>query len=376
MTVRQPTRHSARMRVVHLETGRHVYGGARQVLWLARGLQRRGVETTIVCPQASDMVFQAGRAGVPVRPLPMAGDLDLPFIGRFAELLRELEPDLVHVHSRRGADWMGGMAARRVGLPAILSRRVDRPERRLTARFRYRSYARVVAISRSIYGQLEAAGLTTRRLALIRSAVEPALTDPTWTRERLCLEYELDPRVQLVGCVAQLIERKGHLPLLRAWRQIVRDCPMARLLLFGQGPLEGEIRRQIRRLDLGSSVILAGFRPDLPSFLGRLDLVIHPALEEGLGLALLEAQAAAVPVVAFRAGGVPETIADGRTGFLVQVGDGEALAIAASELLQNEERRRAFGEAAWQWVAHEFRVADMVAAHLTLYAEVLETRQT
>jgi glycosyltransferase involved in cell wall biosynthesis len=363
------------MHVVHLETGRHVYGGARQVLWLARGLQRRGVGTTLVCPQASDMVFQAERAGVPVRPLPMAGDLDLPFIGRFADLLREIKPDLVHVHSRRGADWMGGMAARRVGLPAVLSRRVDRPERKLTARFRYRSYARIVAISRAIYGQLESVGLSTARLALIRSAVEPALTDPTWTRERLCREYELDPRVQLVGCVAQLIERKGHALLLQAWRQVVHDCPTARLLLFGQGPLAGEIRRQIAKLGLGNSVVMAGFRPDLPTFLGRLDLVVHPALEEGLGLALLEAQAAAVPVVAFRAGGVPETVADGRTGYLVKAGDTEALAIAMTELLQNEERRQACGEAAWQWVAHEFRVTDMIEAHLTLYAELLETRR-
>jgi glycosyltransferase involved in cell wall biosynthesis len=362
------------MRVVHLETGRHVYGGARQVLLIARGLQGRGVDCTIVCPQASDMLFQAGRAGVPVRPLPMAGDLDLPFIGRFTELLRELAPDLVHVHSRRGADWMGGMAARRVGIPAVLSRRVDRPEKRLTARFRYRAYDRVVAISRAIYDQLTAAGLTTRRLALIRSAIEPALTDPTWTRERLCLEYQLDPRMLLVGCVAQLIERKGHDLLLRAWSAIVRDCPTARLLLFGQGPLEADIRRRISRAGLGNSVTLAGFRPDLPSFLGRLDLVLHAALEEGLGLALLEAQAAAVPVVAFRAGGVVETIADGRTGYLVKAGDVAAFAIAATALLQDEALRRSLGEAAWNWVAHEFRVADMVEAHLTLYREVVETR--
>ncbi|MBM4195944.1 MAG: glycosyltransferase [Gammaproteobacteria bacterium] len=362
------------MHVVHLETGRHVYGGARQVLWLARGLQGRGVGTTVVCPQASDFVFHAGRAGLAVRALPMAGDLDLPFVGRFAGLLRELQPDLLHVHSRRGADWMGGMAACRVGLPAVLSRRVDRPERRVTARFRYRSYSRVIAISRAILQQLEGAGVSARRLALIRSAVEPALSDPNWTRERLCREYGLDPRVLLVGCVAQLIPRKGHELLLRAWRLILRECPTARLLLFGQGALESELRRQVRRLGIGHSVVFAGFRTDLPSFLGRLDLVVHAALEEGLGLALLEAQAAAVPVVAFRAGGVPETIADGRTGYLVKAGDIEALAIAVSELLQNEERRRAFAEAAWQWAAREFRVADMVEAHLTLYGEVLETR--
>ena len=73
------------------------------------------------------------------------------------------------------------------------------------------------------------------------------------------------------------------------------------------GELEGGLRRQVRALGLERSVVFAGFRPDLPAFLGRLDVVVHPALAEGLGLAVLEAQAAGVPVVACRAGGVSTT---------------------------------------------------------------------
>jgi glycosyltransferase involved in cell wall biosynthesis len=70
---------------------------------------------------------------------------------------------------------------------------------------------------------------------------------------------------------------------------------------------------------------------------------------------------------------VPEVVSDGRTGYLVRTGDAPALAIALTELLQNAERRRAFGEAAWDWVAREFRVADMVDRHLILYRGLVET---
>ncbi len=363
------------MHVVHLETGRHVYGGARQVLLLARGLKGRGVESTLVCAAGGAVAAEAAHAGLQVRELPMRGDLDLPFIGRFARLLGELAPDVAHVHSRRGADWLGGIAAQRARLPAVLTRRVDRPEGRFTAGLKYRPYARIISISQAIRRQLEDAGVAPARLALIRSAVEPQLLEPAWSRERLAREFALDRHARLVGCVAQLIPRKGHEPLLEAWQGIAAACPAARLLIFGQGPREAALRRQVQAAGLGTSVVFGGFRPDLPAFLGRLDLLVHPALEEGLGLAVLEAQAAGVPVVAFRAGGVPEIVADGRTGYLVSAGDAPALAIAVTELLQNEARRRAFGEAAWAWAAREFRVADMVAAHLTLYGQVIETQQ-
>ncbi|MCL4778529.1 MAG: glycosyltransferase [Gammaproteobacteria bacterium] len=361
------------MHVVHLETGRHPYGGARQALILMRGLKARSVEGTLACTAGGQLAGEARRLGLALRELPMRGDHDLGFIGRFATLLRELQPDLVHVHSRRGADWFGGLAARRAGIPALLTRRVDRSEG-LLSRLKYRPYGRVVAISTAIRRQLESVGLRPPQLALVRSAVEPALQDPAWSRERLAREFSLDPRCQLVGCVSQLIARKGHAELLQAWREVAPACPQARLLLFGQGPLEASLRRRVRTLGLEASVLFAGFRPDLASFIGRLDVLAHAASAEGLGLAVLEAEAAGVPVVAFRAGGVPEIVADGRTGYLVRAGDAAAFAIALTELLQNEARRKALGAAAWDWVAREFRVADMVDAYLTLYRDLAETR--
>lgn len=361
------------MHVAHLETGRHLYGGARQVLLLARGLKARGIGGTVVCAAGSAVATEAGRAGLDVREVPMRGDLDLRFTGRLARLLGELAPDLLHVHSRRGADWLGGRAARRAGVPAILTRRVDSPEGRLAAALKYRPYARVVAISQAVRAQLVAAGVPPARLALVRSAVEPQLLEPAWSRERLAREFALDPRAPLAGCVAQLIPRKGHGVLLAAWREVAAACPEARLLLLGQGPLEAALRREAAAAGIGRSVVFAGFRADLPAFLGRLDVLVHPALAEGLGLAVLEAQAAGVPVVACRAGGVAEAIADGRTGYLVAPGDAAALAIALTELLQNPARRKAMSEAAWQWAAREFRVADMVDGYLTLYREVVDT---
>jgi glycosyltransferase involved in cell wall biosynthesis len=361
------------MHVVHLETGRRLYGGARQALLLAAELKARGVQTTFVCTEGSLVAAEAARLQLPLRALPMKGDPDVLFQRRLRKLLAELKPDLVHVHSRRGADWFGGIAARRAGVPAVLTRRVDRPEGFLQG-LKYRLFPRVVAISDIVRAQLAQVGVPAARLSVIRSAVDPAQVVPTWPRERLLAEFKLEFHHQLVGCVAQLISRKGHQLLIEAWAEVARACPDARLLLFGRGPLANKVRDDIFAAELQRSVLMPGFRPDLRAFLGRLDLLVHPAIAEGLGLAVMEAQAAGVPVVAFEAGGLPEIVAAGRSGRLVPAADASALAAAVIELLQHPDQRQSLGEAARQWAAAEFGVARMVEAYLTLYGQLADTR--
>jgi glycosyltransferase involved in cell wall biosynthesis len=361
----------AAMHIVHLETGRHLYGGARQALDLADGLQRAGVDATLVCLPGTAIAAAGAARGLTVRTLAMDGDLDVLFVRRFRRLLREVQPDLVHVHSRRGADTWGGIAARGARIPAVLTRRVDSPEGRL-ARWKYRHYDRVIAISEAIRRQLTGAGVPERCITVIPSAVDAMACTPAWTRAQLNAEFGINPGAMPVACVAQFIPRKGHATLLDAWPAVAAAVPGAQLLLFGAGPLEAQIRRRAADPLLGQSVRLAGFRPALREFLGRMELVVHPAEREGLGLAVLEAQAAGVPVVACRAGGVPEILRDGETGLLVPAGDATALATAIVALLRDPARRRAMGEAA-RAGAGRFAPQRMIEAHLTLYQSLLDT---
>jgi glycosyltransferase involved in cell wall biosynthesis len=359
------------MHIAHLETGRHLYGGARQVLYLLDGLAEHNVRSTLVCPPDSEIMAAANQAGHTVMPIAMAGDLDVSFTRRLNEWLRSAQPDLLHVHSRRGADIWGGMAARFARVPAVLSRRVDNPDVPVLGTIKYSLYAKVIAISEQIRTQLRASGLRDAQLRLARSAVAEASGEPAWTRAQFLAEFNLQENQQVVACVAQFIPRKGHACLLEAWRTLVSDCPDARLLLFGQGAEEQALRAQVVAAGLSASVHFAGFRPELADFLGHVDLLVHPALREGLGICLLEAQAAGVPVIASNAGGIPEAVADGVSGVLVPPDDAVGLGRVMVSLLNDEARRKSLGMGGPQHMAAQFSVAGMVSANLGVYREVL-----
>jgi glycosyltransferase involved in cell wall biosynthesis len=193
----------------------------------------------------------------------------------------------------------------------------------------------------------------------------------------LLAEFSLEPSQRIVAVVAQLIPRKGHAVLLDAWLLIHARCPDAHLLVLGAGPLEAELRALAspRSLTQAGTVTFAGFRPDLRDFLGRVDLLVHPASREALGVSLLEAQAAGVPVVACAAGGVPEAVANGLTGLLVPLGDPAAVAAQLAEatitLLDDPIRRQQLGAAAAARIRADFSPDRMVDNYLALYRELL-----
>lgn len=361
------------MKVLHVEGGRHYYGGARQVVYLLDGLARRGVDNLLVCPPGAAVAGPAAEFAT-VLPTPLRGELDAGFAVRLRAHIRDERPDLVHVHSRRGADLWGGIGARLAGVPCVLSRRVDNRERAWIVAMKYRLFDRVIAISEGIRDVLLDEGLAPQRLCCVRSALDaqPWLepVDPVAFRR----EFALDEDAFVVGVVAQLIRRKGHRHLFEALKIVQPRCPRLRVLLFGQGPLRAELEARAARDGLASVVHFVGFRDDLAHWMGGLDLLVHPADREGLGVALLQAQAAGVPVIASRAGGMPEAVQDGVTGVLTAPGDVRALAAAMQRLIDHRSLRERMGAAARARVLERFSVDAMVEGNLAVYREVLEAR--
>ncbi len=359
------------MKILHVETGRHLYGGPQQVIYLISALQAHGHECTLVCPPETGVDSAARTAGIRVRNLFCAGDLDLPFAYRLTQFLQTTSPDLLHCHSRRGADMLGGLAASFAAVPAVVSRRVDNTEMRLLAGLRYRPFRKIIAISDAIAAVLRDHDVDAERIVVIRSAVDTTQFDVPSDREAFRAEFGIPKDALILAAAGQLIPRKGHRYLLEAIAGLRLQHPQVRLIIFGEGYLNNQLRAQASSLGLGDVVQFAGFREDLDNFMGCFDIFVHPALAEGLGVATLKAAAAGVPVIGFHAGGLPEAIADGVTGILVPAEDVTALQEAIVTLIDSDTVRQRMGAAGRERMQNEFSIDTMAAKHIALYESVL-----
>jgi len=359
------------MKILHVETGRHLYGGPQQVVYLISALLERGHDCTLVCPPDSGIDSVARLRGFRVRNLFCAGDLDLPFAYRLVQYLQQAGPDLVHCHSRRGADVLGGLAASFADIPAVVSRRVDNTEMRLVAALRYRPFRKIIAISEAIRQVLLEHDVDEERIEVIRSAVDVAQfaapPDCTAIRE----EFGVPDDAFVIAAAGQLVPRKGHRFLLQAAADLKGRAQPFRVIIFGEGELDNQLRSQAASLGLGDIVQFAGLRDDLDDYMGCVDLFVHPATAEGLGVIALKAAAAGVPVVGFAAGGLPEAVVSGETGLLVPAEDVAALTDAIAGLMNDPARRAAMGAAGRSRMQNEFSIATMVDKHIALYESVL-----
>ena len=359
------------MRILHVEGGRHLYGGAYQVLHLLKGLSARGVESHLACPRGCALA-EVAAPFAEVHALSMHGDLDVLMAVRLTRLIRRVRPDLVHLHSRIGADVMGGIAARVTRVPVIHTRRVDNPEPRWLVAVKYRLFDRVIAISEGIAGVLAAEGLPAAKLRVVHSAVDWEHYGRPCERTRIAHRLGVEEDARLIGVIAQLIPRKGHSVLLDALPPLLGRHPHLQVVFFGQGPLAETLEAQIAQTGLAGVVRLAGFRDDLAEILPCLDLVVHPALMEGLGVSLLQASSAGVPIVASRAGGIPEAVRDGVNGLLIPPGDAAAVGAAIDGVLSDPVLAARLGEGGRRLVRELFSVDAMVTGNLEIYRELMQ----
>lgn len=357
---------------MHLESGRHLYGGAEQVRYLIQGLEAEGIENLLVCPRDSEIAAAAPAARV--IELPMGGDLDVLLPARLKAAIRTHRPAILHVHSRRGADAAGGWSARSTGVPAVLTRRVDNRELAPWARLKYSPYRAVVAISSAVEDELlNHVGLDAARVFKIPSAVDSKRYRPASAHDQLAATLGLPPRALIIGVVAQLIPRKGHALLFECLPELLSRYPDAHVLCFGRGPLKETLLRRLVDLELDTRVHLMGFRNDLPDLLPGLDLLVHPAEREGLGVAVLEAMSAGVPVVASTAGGLTDLIDHEIHGLTFEPGDQHGLTEAMGRLLSDAELRTQFGVAGRERAQADFSVERMSKQYLEIYNRILST---
>jgi len=356
------------VRVLHVDSARGWRGGQNQVWLSARGMAGRGHEVVVACRAGGVLAERARAAGLAVREMRFRGDLWPAAALALASTLKEMRPDVVHLHDPHAVS--AGLLARRLaGRRALVAtRRVDFALRGSLSRRKYAACDRVIAVSEAIAGVLRRGGLSTGRVRLVYEGV-PDRPAPTGGREAL-RELGVPEDAPVVGNVAALTGHKDQATLLAAAARVGVHLPEARFVIVGEGELRGQLEAQARDLGLERRCIFAGFRADLDRLIPAFTVFCLSSHMEGLGTSLLDAMAFGVPVVATAAGGIPEAVTDGITGRLVPPRDPETLADALVEALENPARRDAWGRAGRRRFEERFTADRMVEATLAVYQEL------
>lgn len=364
--------------ILHLITELN-FGGAEQLLvntLLHSRPDRFRHEVVTLFAGDTPLAEALRQAGVPV------SDLRLKSAGRFGRLwqfyrrLRRDKPAVVHgwlIHAILVARVLGRLA----GVPIIISARhsVNLGGRsrvwlnRLTARLNDCTIA-ICDLMRRV--EMEQTGMPPDKIVTIYNGVPP-LNFPSReaARAALCQQLGLPENVIIVGTVARLHEAKGHADLVRAIPYIVAERPQTHFVWLGEGDQQDNLIRLVEALGVAAHVHFAGSQTNVPVWLAGMDLFVLPSLWEGLSVALLEAMAASLPVVATAVGGTPEVILDGVTGLLVPPRDPAALAASLLSLLRDPARAAQMGESGRQRVADHFTLDNMIQQTEALYEALL-----
>jgi len=170
----------------------------------------------------------------------------------------------------------------------------------------------------------------------------------------------------------RLHQDKGLAQLIQAWKLLGSRWPTARLWIAGEGPQHRELARQIEELDLQGRVLLAGVFDEIDELLSAADLFVLPSYEEGMSLALLEAMAAGLPVVASDIPGNRPLVSDGEQGLLVPPRDAAALAAAIDRIWNEADLAAQLGAAARDRAMSRFSLDRTLDQHLALFQNLLD----
>lgn len=334
--------------IVHLDTGKELRGGQRQLLLLARGLRERGHEQLVVCPEGSALEARARQEGLRVFALPRH---DLGQANGIVQLRTQLlaEPaHILHAHDGRGQTlaWLASL-----GLPVrrVASRRVTfLPDTRARHRFIYGYTCHaVIAVSEYISQLLVGSGIPEARIEIISDGIEiPAELPSPEARRHARAQWGLGPEEFVIGHVGAFTPEKGQDIAIQAIGLLTERLPQARLLLVGSVPADAapHIEEQVRAAQ--GRVRLLGYLEDLADFFAALDLFTMPSRAEGLGSSALMAMAHGCAVVASRVGGLAEVVDEGKTGWLVPAESPRDLAEGIWVAASDRARLSQFGASA------------------------------
>lgn len=354
-------------------------GGAEKFLVkLVQHIPGDRYEVKVVClRERGPWADEVEAAGIEVHCVGKRRRVDIPALARLVRLFREERPDIVNTYLWT-ADFWGRVAAILAGVPHIVvtEQNVDLWKsrfRKLIDRALFTRTDCAICVSEEVKRfYRDEFRLPAGKLRVIPNATDTAVFEKPLVEAHLRRDLSLGESDFLFVCVARLHRQKAHEVLIGA-AAVLRDEGVGnfRVLLVGDGDREERLRSLVSSENLDGQVIFLGRREDVPDILRQSDAFVLSSDYEGTPVAMLEAMAAALPVVATSVGGNGEVVAENVSGHLVPPGDPDAFAAAMKKLLEDRKRAAGMGAEGRDVVEKRYRIERVAGVTADLFDEVL-----
>ena len=349
-----------RVRLLEVMGNAIVGGMETSVLRLVERLPRERFEISVLAPFESRCTETLHALGADVIIVPMPEDTVWSSVQQASALVRSSRIDVLHAHLGN-AQVLAGLTGRLTDRPVLATvhgRQMDPLE--LEAHRAFGTH--VHAVCR--HSQLHALGMgiAPSHLHCIPNGVDTESFRPrtSMPSESLRTRLGIGEGVPLAGFVGRLSPEKGPDLFVRCAQRVLEAHPQAHFVMIGDGPQRASVEARIDRLGLRGRVHLTGMQAEMPMLYPQLDLLVSSSLSEAMPLAVMEAMACGLPVVATAVGGVPELVVEDLTGSLVGHGDVDGLAREVAALLAEPAKRREMGRNGRQRIEQRFALTRSV----------------
>jgi glycosyltransferase involved in cell wall biosynthesis len=370
------------MRILYIIGGGEFGGAEQHLLSLVKSLDPTQYKPHVAVFYDAEFAARVREYHVPVTVLgPGKSYLILSGLSEVRRLIRTFRPEIIHTHGVR-ANLVGRIANRLEGAPCKLITTVhsvlalDYPvawKRWLFGRLEEwtgRYVDHYILVSHAMEREFRKT-IASDRISVIHNAIElPSVRPSRAKHSTLRDELNLPQDTVLVGTVARMHPVKGHIYLIQAIRELVKQWPNVHYVWIGGGELREDLEKQVQQAGLQNVIHFLGVRKDVPDLLPQLDLFVLPSISEGLSVAILEAMAAGVPVITTAVGGSPEIVTHQVDGILVPAQAPAALAEAIRDALSHPERMKKMGLAGQEKVYREFSTERLLAQTTAVYQQI------
>lgn len=312
----------------------------------------------IICPKDSEVFKIATAKNMQVFGYDIKSEYDLKFAKDLKKFAEEHQADVVFIHNSE-SHTLAVLSSLLYGLkvPLVLCRtlikRVDTNFFRKW-KYNYKGISKIICVSYPVVDVLKYAVKDHSKLCVVGSVTDINKFPKKNKTGLLHREFNIPEDYKIVGNIAAFTGFKDHKTWVNAVAELYKRGQKLKYILIGDGPMEAEIKAQVKELGLENEIIFAGFRKDIPEILPEFDLFLFTSNNEPTGGVLLESYACHVPIVAANAGGIPEVVVDGETGLLAEVGNPISFADKVEVLINDAELQKKFIANGYQYLIENF----------------------